>query len=206
MTPVVPASDLDAADGHLQLRARSDEHGDVERPVLLGAEDLLALVEQDRLVGRVEHEQVVDLGVMLELLDRGAGGAALREGHVLRARRGSEDREDGEWSVDVRIAEAQGLGEVVVHGGCGGAAGWHANSFRYRRVAAGEVDLTGRGRRPRRWPAASSLFGLDMASRTHSGSRVHACNFRVFQAGGAVIFLTATSPIRCEEPAGTEHQ
>ena len=132
MAATVPPAGLDAADRHLQLRAGADEHGDVERAVLLGAEDLLALVEQDRLVGRVEDEQVVDLGVLLELLDRGAGGAALGEGHVLLLRRGSEDREDGERPVDVRIAEAQGLGEVVLQGGCGGAAGWHVKSFRCR--------------------------------------------------------------------------
>lgn len=69
------------------------------------------------MVGRVEHEQVVDLGVLLELLDRGAGGAALGEGHVVLLRRGSEDREDGERSVDIGSAEGQGLGEVVVEGG-----------------------------------------------------------------------------------------
>src|SRR4051794_19884455 len=43
----VPAPRLDAAHRHAELRAGGDEHGDVERPVLLGAEYLLALVEQD---------------------------------------------------------------------------------------------------------------------------------------------------------------
>ena len=114
MAAAVPAAGLDAAHGHLQLRASADEHGDVERPVLLGSEDLLALVEQDRLVGRVEHEQVVDRGVMLKLIDARAGGASLGEGHVLLLRCRPEDRKDGERAVQVGLAEAQGLGEVVL--------------------------------------------------------------------------------------------
>ena len=111
VTTAVPPAGLDAADRHLQLRARADEHGDVERPVLLGAEDLLALVEQDRLIGRVEDEQVVDRGALLELLDRGAGARPWANDTYSAPRRGSEDREDGERPVDVGIAEAQGLGE-----------------------------------------------------------------------------------------------
>ena len=42
----VPAALLDAGDGDRQLRAGADEHRDVEDPVLLGADELLAVVEQ----------------------------------------------------------------------------------------------------------------------------------------------------------------
>ena len=58
--------------------AGGDEDRDVEHPVLLGAEDLLALVEEDGLGALVVDEQVVDGGAALELGDRDARRAPAR--------------------------------------------------------------------------------------------------------------------------------
>ena len=49
----LPAALLDAGDGDRQLRAGLDEHAHVEDPVLLRADELLAVVEQHPRVGRV---------------------------------------------------------------------------------------------------------------------------------------------------------
>ena len=58
VAPMVPAALLDAADRDAQRGARRHQDGDVERAVLLGAEDLLALVEQEHgQLGRVVDDQ-----------------------------------------------------------------------------------------------------------------------------------------------------
>jgi hypothetical protein len=56
----VPATALDAADRHVELRLRRHQHRHVEGAVLLGAEDLLAVVEQDADVERIGDAEVVD--------------------------------------------------------------------------------------------------------------------------------------------------
>lgn len=72
--------------------------------------DLAAvLLQPDRLRSPRERAERV---AGLEL----ARGAALREGEVVLPWRGAADREDGERSADVGIAEAQRLGEMVVQG------------------------------------------------------------------------------------------
>ena len=106
MAAAVPAAGLDAAHRHAQLRAGGDEHGHVEGAVLLRAEDLLALVEQDGRVGRVEDDEVVDRRAALELLDeqRRARRPWANDDVLERGRR-AEQREDGERAVDVGFAE-----------------------------------------------------------------------------------------------------
>jgi hypothetical protein len=70
-----PASLLDARDGDRELRARADEDADVEDPVLLRADELLAVVEQD--------------GVVREVLDESSGTDPESEVSVMRRPRGS---------------------------------------------------------------------------------------------------------------------
>ena len=53
-----PAPLLDARDGDRQLRAGADEDADVEDPVLLRADELLAVVEQHGAVGGVLDEEL----------------------------------------------------------------------------------------------------------------------------------------------------
>ena len=86
----VPAPLLDAAHGHAHARAGADEDRDVERAVLLRAEHLLALVDEQRQVGRVLDDQVVDGRALVELLDEGAEAGGGREGAVVE--RGSGPR------------------------------------------------------------------------------------------------------------------
>ena len=54
----VPATLLDARDGDRQLRARLDEDADVEDPVLLRADELLAVVEQHPRARRVLDDEL----------------------------------------------------------------------------------------------------------------------------------------------------
>ena len=53
-----PAALLDAGDRDRQLRAGADEDGDVEDPVLLRADELLAVVEQHVVVERVDDREL----------------------------------------------------------------------------------------------------------------------------------------------------
>ncbi len=122
----IPAAVLDTADRHPDVGASAHEDRHVEGAVLLGAEHLLALVEQDRLVGRVEHVEVVDGREPLDLLDGHAPGAALSERDVLEHRVRPVHGEDGQWTVHVGIADAQRLGEMVVEGGEGGLIDGHS--------------------------------------------------------------------------------
>ena len=97
----VPAARLDAADRHLQHRAGRHEGRDVEGSVLLGAEHLLALVEQDRHIERVVHDQVVDARPSVELLHRRAPLDGLGERDIAHRRRAvSDQREHGKRPDD----------------------------------------------------------------------------------------------------------
>ncbi len=69
VAPVIPAPLLDTAHLELEPRAGGHEHGAVEEPVLLGAEHLLALVDEKGKVGGVLHEQPADSGARLQLRD-----------------------------------------------------------------------------------------------------------------------------------------
>ena len=109
----VPAASLDAADRHLKRGRGGHEHRNVERAVLLGAEHLLALVEQDREIERVVDDQVVDARATAELLDGRASLHGLRERHVShRWRAIGDQREHGERSDDGRLSDGDLGGEV----------------------------------------------------------------------------------------------
>ena len=126
----VPAALLDAADRDPDLGAGGDEDVAVHRTVLLGADDLLALVEQERPVGRVADEQPVDGGALVELLDERAVLDGIGERAVLEQRRGAEDREDGERADDLRLAEGE-LGGERVHAGWVGVTPRHLTPTRF---------------------------------------------------------------------------
>ena len=113
VTSSVPAASLDAADRHLQHGRGGHEHRDVEGSVLLGAEHLLALVEQDRDIERVVDDQVVDARAAAELLHGRAPLYGLGERHVSHRRRAIGDqREHGERSNDGRLGDGDLGGEV----------------------------------------------------------------------------------------------
>ncbi len=116
MARALPAAGLDAAHRDAQLGAGGDQHRDVEGAVLLGAEHLLALVEEDGAAGRVLDQQVVDRRSASELADAKAVGDGLGEGEVVLARLGPEEREDGERAGDVGLADAKRLGEQAREG------------------------------------------------------------------------------------------
>ena len=59
-TDVMPAPLLDAGHRDRKLRAAGDEHADVEDPVLLRSDELLAVVEQHVLGERVHDAELGD--------------------------------------------------------------------------------------------------------------------------------------------------
>ena len=90
-----------------------DERRDVERSVLLGAEHLLALVEQDRDVERVVDDQVVHARPAAELLHGRALLDGLGERDVAHRRRAIGDqREHRERPDDGRLGYGDLDGEV----------------------------------------------------------------------------------------------
>lgn len=102
----MPASFLDARNGNRRLRAGRDEHGHVEDPVLLRADQLLAVVEEHVAVeqivdGELRHEPGrVDLG------DAEAERQRLVERHVRGGRREPrEERSDDDAPVRDGLAE-----------------------------------------------------------------------------------------------------
>ena len=106
-----PAALLDAGDGDRQLRASLDEHGHVEDPVLLRADELLAVVEQHpcRRVGLCTSELRHRAGVG-GLVDTEAARERLVEGDVLRDRVAEgEERGDDDPAVLHGLAELEGL-------------------------------------------------------------------------------------------------
>ncbi len=121
----VPAAAFHAADRDRDLRTGGDQGRDVEDAVLLGAEDLLPLVEQHRLRAGVVDEQVIDRGAALELADRRLR-VRVGEGDVLETGNGAEQRIDREGARDVGLAdldrrgEVGGQGLVIVACGCHG--------------------------------------------------------------------------------------
>src|SRR5690348_17224669 len=94
--PGVPATLLNAADRDVQLDSDRYQHGLIYRAVLSRAEDQLALVEEDRLVGRVANLHVVDRAMLVHLRNEGAVLDRLRQAAISQSRLGAEDRKDGE--------------------------------------------------------------------------------------------------------------
>jgi hypothetical protein len=104
-----PASLLDAGDGDLRLANGGDENGDVEDAVLLRAEQLLAVVQEDVLVERVGREQLRHGARRVELGDLEPERHRLLEREVLRARVGAwKERRDDDAAMLDRVAELNG--------------------------------------------------------------------------------------------------
>ena len=102
--PVGPASLLDAAHGDGHGGAGGDEHGHIEDAVLLGADQLLAVEEEQRLVGRVGDLEIRHRPRLAHLRDADAlAGLAEREPGGLGEERG-EDGDHGERAVGDGLA------------------------------------------------------------------------------------------------------
>lgn len=112
---VVPAPMLDAADRNLHLSADRDQHGLVDRAVLLCADDQLTLVEEDRLIGGVVDKHVVDVAVLGGLGDERAMFDGLRKTAVKKLRLRPEDRIDSERAGDLRVSEMESDGGFCGH-------------------------------------------------------------------------------------------
>ena len=105
-----PAPLLDARDGDRQLRARADEDADVEDPVLLRADEFLAVVEQHRAVGRVLDEELGHRARGRRLRDPEPARQRLVERDVRRDRvAAGEERCDDDPAVLHGLAELEGV-------------------------------------------------------------------------------------------------
>ena len=80
-----PAARLDAAHRQARLRVRRDERELLDDPVLLRADELLALVEQDELVERVLDQELADDRLGVDLRDERARARRPRRGRRTRA-------------------------------------------------------------------------------------------------------------------------
>ena len=104
----VPTPLLDAGDGDRHFRAGTDEDGDVEDPVLLGADELLAVVEQHGFVERVDDRELGHRTGIRGLADREATRQCLVERDVAGDRiTGREERRDHDAAVLDRVAELE---------------------------------------------------------------------------------------------------
>jgi hypothetical protein len=109
--PPAPAAALDTRDGDTRIRARRDEDGDVQNPVLLGAHELLAVVQQDAPFERVEREELRNASGLIDLGDVEAERRGLVEGQVVGPWCGPrEERRDDDAALLDRLAELDGLG------------------------------------------------------------------------------------------------
>jgi hypothetical protein len=99
----IPAALLDAADRQLQLDLCGHEHGRVEGPVVAGAVDLLALVDEQAWSVGFEMSTSPTLPRSSTAVTRRLHG--LREAAVERARLGAEDGKDRERPRDLGLAE-----------------------------------------------------------------------------------------------------
>jgi hypothetical protein len=105
---VLPAAGLDAARGKRQLRACGHERRPLEHPVLLGADELLALVEEDELVERVVQRELLDDALLADLGDGQPAGDGLVQADVVEPRlRGGEQRDQGKAPERARLAGAK---------------------------------------------------------------------------------------------------
>ena len=120
--PRVPAALLDAAHGQVRAAAGRDEHGGVEAAVLLGAEHLLALVDEQGEVGGFLELEVADAGALVELLDERAELDRAGERAVGELAGAAEDGKDGEGACDLRFAECEVLRDRGHAGQSRGAA------------------------------------------------------------------------------------
>ncbi len=100
------------------------QHGQVEDPVLLRADELLAVVEQHALVERVLDHELGHRPVRPRLGHAQAAAQAVGERRVRGLRVAArEERDDGDASVDGRLVELGGQGDRHLGGGLLGDSG-----------------------------------------------------------------------------------
>ena len=124
---VAPAPLLHAAHGDGHLRVGRHQHGGGEDAVLLGADQLLAIQQQERPVGPVRHLEERDAAGLAHLGDAGVGGFAphpalspsgrgwsqvIQREPVGVVEVGGEERDDGEGAVGHGLAGQEGGEEL----------------------------------------------------------------------------------------------
>ena len=116
--PPRPAAALHAGDGDAGRGARAQQHRDVQDPVLLGADQLLAVVEQHATVERVSHRELAHVAGLVHLADLQAAGQRLvqrdvvADGIVQR-----KQRRHGDAAGLLRLAQLEGKIERGGHRG-----------------------------------------------------------------------------------------
>jgi hypothetical protein len=103
-----PAALLDARDRDLQSRARIDEDAHVQDAILLRADELLAVVEQDARVERVLDHELGNGPRLVDLADAQPAGERLVEREVVGDRVvPGEERCDEDPAVRAGLAELE---------------------------------------------------------------------------------------------------
>ena len=92
---VLPTTLLHAADRDVQLHSSGHKHRGIDRPALPCAQNQLPFVEQDRKLGGVANQHLVDVAVLVDLADERVLLGRLRQAVVAEARLAAEDRIDG---------------------------------------------------------------------------------------------------------------
>ena len=108
LAAVGPAAALHAVDRHGHLRHRGDEDRPLEDAVLLGADELFALEEQDVRLQRVGDEERPDGAGMVDLGDDEPAGRGFVEPDVLELRLTRVDqRNEPETAEAPRLTELE---------------------------------------------------------------------------------------------------
>jgi hypothetical protein len=156
---VAPAPLLHAAHGDGHLRVGRHQHGGIEDAVLLGADQLLAVQQQERPVGPVRHLEERDAAGLAHLGDAGAISFAphptlspagrgwdevLQREPVGVVEVGGEERDDGEGAVGHGLAGAGWWRGAWRPRGLRSAWAWGGSSFGVVEDPACIRSVTGR--------------------------------------------------------------
>jgi hypothetical protein len=138
------------------------QHGGVEDAVLLGADQLLAVQQQERPVGPVRHLEERDAAGLAHLGNAGAVAGFLQREPVGVVEVGGEERDDGEGAVGHGLAGQDG-GEELGNLGDFVQRGMGGSSFGVVEDPACIRSVTVRVAGPR--VASSSLIGRLLGPR-----------------------------------------
>jgi hypothetical protein len=108
-----PAALLDARHGDLQSRPGRRQDAEIEDAVLLGADQFLAVEQEQQLAGAVAQAKLRHAAVLRDLADLGdaATDRLIEPQPAGRWRRGVDQRQDGEIAKDLRGANRQARGQ-----------------------------------------------------------------------------------------------
>ena len=111
--PPRPPALLDARHGDLQSRPGRGEDAEIEDAVLLGADQLLAVEQEQRFAGAVAQAKLRHAAVLRDLADLGdaATDRLIERQPAGRRRRVVDQRQDGEIAEDLRGADRQARGQ-----------------------------------------------------------------------------------------------